>query len=84
MMHNPNLSCLNAPIDFPPFSITASFPLKTSTSVLMISRVLTQQHTLVSYRLLRFLLTSSPPQYAPISTSLSPSLPPSHSFQNPL
>ncbi|VUZ50331.1 unnamed protein product [Hymenolepis diminuta] len=55
---------------FPPFSITASFHIK-STSAPMLSRGLTQQRTHASYRLLSFLFISSLPQSAPLSISLS-------------
>ncbi|VUZ43060.1 unnamed protein product [Hymenolepis diminuta] len=68
MTHNLYLPCLNAPIDFPPFY--NRFVLPKNTSALMFSRVLTQQHTPVSYRLLRFLLISSLPQHTFLSISL--------------
>ncbi|VUZ47425.1 unnamed protein product [Hymenolepis diminuta] len=74
--HNPCSPRLNAPIDLPPFPITASFHIK-GTSALMFLRVLTQvthvkpswfstqeQCTLVSYRHLNFLHISSLPQHA--------------------
>ncbi|VUZ42486.1 unnamed protein product [Hymenolepis diminuta] len=83
MTHKPYLPCLDAPIDFPSFLITASFHIK-STSALMLSRGLTQvthiklslfstqeQNTLVTYGLLCFLLISYLLQHAPLSTSLS-------------
>ncbi|VUZ53441.1 unnamed protein product [Hymenolepis diminuta] len=69
----------------PSFSVTASLHLK-SRSALMFSRVLTQvthmrlslfatqQRTLVSYRLLRFLLIYSLPHHAPLPLSFSLSL----------
>ncbi|VUZ51629.1 unnamed protein product [Hymenolepis diminuta] len=44
MTHDVYLACLNAPIDFPLFSITVSFHLK-STSTLMLSCGFTQTIT---------------------------------------